>query len=84
MGRIGFSFKSSAGLARLAIDRTATGISDSRLALSTRLCSEVSYRPPFLRSGSLKSRPHKSRVEIDRQGGEIGRRARLRIWWRNP
>ena len=33
MGRIGFSFKSSAGLARLAIDRIAAGISDSRLAL---------------------------------------------------
>ena len=33
MGRIGFSFNSSAGLARLAIDRIAAGISDSRLAL---------------------------------------------------
>jgi hypothetical protein len=41
-------------------------------------------KPPLLEGASLKSRIGNLKSKILCQGGGIGRRARLRIWWRNP
>ena len=39
---------------------------------------------PLLKGASLKSQIENLTLKILCQGGGIGRRARLRIWWRNP